>query len=181
MDSNRYAPPLAAIAGPSADAAPTFLDPARKPVSAWLLQILCAGFIALLLWMEAKSLMVFQGRSGHLVWWRLLSGLVFNVPMLAWFGFALVGIQRRARHGRVLGLGVLGLLLLAAIWTFLRTFTLIDHGGADMAYHAGEVLGGAFWLLVLGWWVRAFGFSKKARIWFRLAPAAQDRADRWEL
>lgn len=179
MESNPYAPPRAATIDVPAEAPTTVIDRVRKPVSAWLLQLLCAIFIVASLY--GTGLLVAQVVGlAHPVWPAVVGGLVVYVGLLVWFGFAFVGTQRRAAHGRWLGLSVLGLMLLMCLVSLAKIAGGDDPLHADSAYQAGRILGACLWAIVVGWWTHAFGYSTPARQWFRIDPPPSARAEpRW--
>lgn len=168
MDSNRYAPPLAAIDATDEPATPTFMDAAPKPVAALLLQILCAAGVVWALYLLATMLGQVAGAARIVRWWPLLLGVLVCGLLLAWFGFTLVGIQRRTNYGRRLGLTVLAILLLSVVVSLVPLLIAGDRPGVATAYRVGQFFGCALWLFLIGAWINKFALSKKARAWFRM-------------
>jgi hypothetical protein len=161
MSTNLFAPPRAPT--PYIDGA----GPVRvaKPVSAWLLQFACAiGITALnaVIALSIKAMLL----SDHVRWLASATHLAIDGVFMVWLVAAFVGIQRRARYGRPLGLTVIGALFLLSAGLLVIVLTREARIGVSGAYLLGECVGGALVpLLCAGWW-RAFGHSKAARTWF---------------
>lgn len=168
---NPYAPPLA----PVDQAPPPSLSKARKPISAWLVQLFAVAACVLLtvgLFRFASWLLPNRGLGGAGA--RVLLEFAWRVVALAAAIGALVGIQRRSGYGRLLGLAWIALMF--AGW-FYRGFVFKDPSAAPYAdpartaEKAGEFIAAVLVLALHVWWFRAFGFSEKARTYFRRAPS----------
>jgi hypothetical protein len=156
MYSNPFAPPKAAVA----DVSELGSAKVGKPVAAWVLQVACALTVPLAVHDSIKSLT--SGRADA----------PFAVLAVLWASFiglsllAVRGTQRRANHGRWLGLGFIGLAFAAGasqIW-------LAQQEARGQLWEPEQRLvclcAGVFWVLAMARWCWGFAFSKSARAWF---------------
>ncbi len=169
---NPFAPPEAA----AVRLAPFVTDASRKPFSAWLVQAVGLLFGLYLLW--GLVTMTLQGatyrgpdgvRSLYLI--DLALRLLFFVDL--WY--AVTGIGLRTRAGRWAGLVFIGLLFVAlALGVAIGVAAVIKLHGAGTSATSGlagiaVALGFCLFLLaLLGAWFHAFGFSTRARAYFRV-------------
>lgn len=169
---NPYAPPSAAV-----DAPRDVLPPAKKPISVWLLQLLAvavSGLSALGLWRLTAYLA--QAPQVEEVGTVALFEYALRLGLLVSAVGALIGTQRRAGYGRWLGLLLLAftIMLLAYLKLgipFMATrssYWRLAPSGAGID-NPGEAAGIVLLFCLLAWWVYAFGFSAKARKFFRVA------------
>ena len=175
---NPFAPPEAA----TVDLAPVIANPSHKPLSAWLVQIF--GMLLGLFMLWGLVTMTFQGavyrgpngvRSIYLVdlGWRLL------VFVDLWY--AITGIGLRSRAGRwaglvfigfvfvVVAIGLVGAVLAASRWHAGNAHSTVAVGGA-VALGCGLLV-----LALIGFWFHAFGFSARARAYFRVGATPVHR------
>ena len=179
--ANPYAPPEAPV-----DRAPPQRPAARKPIAAWLLQLLAVvvgGLSALGIWrLTAYLVQNPQIEAGGML---LFFDFAWRLGLVASAVGALIGTQRRTAYGRWLGLLLLAaaVVLLAYLklglpfmstrnsyWRLAPSSTSVDNS----AEAAGIVL--LFGLMA--WWVYAFGFSAKARKFFRVTPRVESTGPR---
>lgn len=162
---NPYAPPEAAVVS----AAPQ-RPPAKKPISAWLVQLLAvAALVTLGVGLFRMASWLVSNRAMEWSWGFLLLETAWRVALVGILGGAVIGTQRRANHGRWLGLVCIAMVFALSVYTqFIRkktsapTFAYANQASGE----SGELLGA---LLILGlviWWFYAFGFSVKARNYF---------------
>ena len=169
---NPYAPPEARVD----DMAPQ-RPVARKPISAWLVQLFTASVVVLVLiglYPWASRLLSSRGVAWS--WGFFLLQLVWRAVLLAPMLGAFIGTQRRANYGRWCGLVCIALFF--ALCTYVQFFQAKAPIPASSNLTPAEAGGELFAvLLILGlivWWFYAFGFSAKSRKYF-LGAASDDR------
>ena len=157
---NPFAPPAADLNELSAKD-----EGVRKPRSVWVLQFLGVIFtlsnaagMALFIYRVISYQALSQTEVGD--WLRIGWQLFLAVAML----FMLLQLPKRSRLGRNLGLGMIALFAVGAIFS--------NHGpaSANVYYTAGQWLGTGLVLALLAYFAFAFAFSEKARRYF---PATQ--------
>ena len=167
---NPFAPPEAT----AIDLAPVVANASHRPLSAWLVQVVALLFGLVLLW--GLVTMTFQGatnrgpdgvRSLYLI--DLGLRLLFFIDL--WY--AVTGIGLRTRAGRWAGLVFIGLLFVAlTVGVASGVVAVIKLHGTGTSALVGVAVALGFCLLLLalvGAWFHAFGFSARARAYFRVA------------
>ncbi|WP_198084251.1 hypothetical protein [Variovorax sp. E3] len=173
LHRNPYAAPAAALERPRAA-----LLPARRPITAWLVQLLSVVVCGL-------SVTGLWGLTVHLVQnpqfeWAVAPAFfeyAFRLGFVACAVGALVGTQRRAAYGRWSGL-----LLLAGVVVLIGYLKFGGHVSSSSTSYwrlapttddSAEAVGIVLLFCILACWAYAFGFSAKARKFFCVAPVAE--------
>ncbi|MET3493460.1 hypothetical protein [Variovorax boronicumulans] len=169
---NPYAPPAAPL-----DQAPSPLQTnAKKPISAWLVQLFTVvacvlaalGLFRLVSWLLANRGMAWT-------WGVLVIEVVWRFSLLAIAVGALIGTQRRTSYGRWSGLVFIALVFALCVYTQFSDKT--SSAPVDLytseAMRVGESIGIVLLLILIAWWFYAFGFSKKARRYFLSSPGSR--------
>ena len=166
---NPYAPPAAPV-----DRAAPPRPAAKKPISAWFVQLLaiaiCCG-LALGIFRVTAWLVANRGLAW--AWADVLVGSGWRALVLAIAVGAVVGTQRRAGYGRWTGLVCVAMVFAVFVYTRFfvkspsaRTFAYSSQAAGE----AGELFGSLLIFGLIVWWFYAFGFSAKARTYFQRAP-----------
>jgi hypothetical protein len=162
-----YLPPVAEEPAPEADA----MGKASKPFSVVWVQLLGAGFVLALLW-SIGHVVVDGARGGygkHAVVATFM--LASQFALLVFFVFTVVGAHLRAGYGRVLGLVFILMIFLSSLSTKVAQFISpdADPGQIVARDRFGALIVQGLVYLLMFYWFYAFGFSGKARRYFRCA------------
>jgi len=133
----------------------------RKPRSVWVMQFL--GVIFALSNAAGMALLVYGDISNPALSkmvlrdWQLIAWQAF---LMAAMVLMLLQLPKRSRLGRNLGLGMIALFAVGAIFS--------DHGPAssNVYYTVGQWLGTVLVVALLAYFAFAFAFSEKARRYF---------------
>ena len=159
MSTNPYAPPRTRMAESDA-------PKVARPVSAWLLQLASAIFVAGMFWAIATT--VARIVTADRVRWSVVGGyLVVDAAILAWCLVAFVGTQRRANIGRRLGIALIVGFFALYVVTTVRTHLANEQRGLADPFGAADAVRTGIGLLVCAAWCFHFGFSKASRAWFK--------------
>jgi hypothetical protein len=173
---NPYAPPAASL-----DSEPKPSSRVRKPISAWLMQLLAIVAIVgpLVGLYRIFARMAWSDSLG------LSSALKVALVNDSWRAAAvavalgtLVGTHRRAAYGRWLGLVLLGAIITRLGYDVfvLQSGSWQSVGEYRRAANAAELAGQLICFCPLVWWFYTFGFSVKARKFFQARPKADSAA-----
>jgi len=147
---NPYAPPTT----PVFDTAPPMVV-VRKPVSVWLLQIVCALAALVILIALPNSFEAWRVTPpGAIARVALIVSLLLQLMVATLFIWTTIAAQRRSQFGRWLGVFMMGILISILVFAF---------------YNAGILGRDAVTALVLspmGLLVYFSAFSKRARAWY---------------
>jgi len=170
MSTNPYSPPRAAV-GDAAESPPRV---ARKPVSAWLLQISCtlsALPLASVLVGYIRDMLTAKARF----WDELVGVFLFDALVMGLLLAAVWRTQRRAGLGRCLGVVFIALVLVLGLWIVWSTYVseAVDRQPATGLF---LLCLAALWLALIGGWMWAFALSRSARDWFAPRTLALVRA-----
>jgi hypothetical protein len=171
MSANPFAPPNAQTADPPV-ARP------RRPLSVWFVVILGTATATLFAYGTTTFLVALI--SGRWPLDRMFLGAALRIAVLIGIIGAVIGSFRGTAWGRWLGLlfivGVLAVTVHSAIAPskddgLIKKFHYTDQAAGE----AGELIGEGLFLALEAWWFFAFGFSRRARVYFTDAP--QSSAD----
>ncbi len=174
MQSNPFAPPNAFVEDDAS------VRPA-KPMSIWLLQIF-AILVGALFVVGLTVGVVSALTSGHATSGRLAFGVAVRLGMLVGIFYAVKGAQRGVGYGRWLGLLFIAILFAMMGYVGWNMLEEPAPSGMDAAgatgYKAGQAVAIVAILLLVAFWFRSFGFSPRARSYFRPRAVATAEAAR---
>ena len=173
---NPFAPPEAA----TIDTVPVVANASHKPASAWLVQVVGLLFGLYLLWGLVSMTFqgaTFRGPDGVRAIYMIDLALRLLVFIDLWY--AITGIGLRSRAGRVAGLVFIGFVFVVCIVGLLGAAVAAGqlHAVGTRAL-VGIATGLGMGLVVLalvGFWFHAFGFSARARAYFRVGGRKPSR------
>jgi hypothetical protein len=159
---NPYTPPTA----PVADTAPPAIV-VRKPVSVWLVQIVCALAVLLFLYGLSTSIGSLTASQGGIARVSLLVSLLLRLLVASLFVTTIIAAQRRSPLGRWLGVFIIGSLLVLCVLASVKTPSVAQE---SFATRLGGFIGIALVLVALGLLLYFSAFSRRARAWYGGAP-----------
>jgi hypothetical protein len=136
----------------------------RKPVAVWITQILgcaCGALVAVGIYRSLRA--VFLLLKSNVPIWTFIPRIGFGLFVFALFVIMTIQLQRRSRLGRWLSIIFVSLVLLIPTLQLLAT-----RPGPDgtVAWWIGNLIGAFLTFALIGSWLYAIGFSRKARAWF---------------
>jgi hypothetical protein len=156
-DHNPSAPPVSEVA--DAVAPPSKV---RKPVSVWLLQIVCVLMALLIVPLLAIGYENWRAASG-IARIAILIGMLITLLVATLLVWAVIAAQRRSQFGRWLGVIVMGSIVAIAIFIIVSA-----EPNAHMPDAAIAVFFAVVSLIALAATSLLFSsaFSKRARAWY---------------
>lgn len=159
MTENPYRPPTANVRDAPASAV---LPSPRTPVAVVLVQVVVLLAAVMLAVGSARIAYRLIGNEPSESVLRLVLATLWRLAASISLAMVVLQIRRRTRTGRILGLGVIALVMLGT------AIGLID--GRPVAVTVGSLIGfggvSLTFLAILLWWAHAFGFSRSARGYF---------------
>lgn len=138
---------------------------AKKPIAAWIIQMLAVLSIPVLLFYGLYSAIYSITNDLGPASANAYFALVLLLLLLPWAIGIVVTIHRRLPMARWLGGVVIGLNLLAGM---LGLYSAVDQTGGFGAYGLERTFAGSMMVLLQAYWLFAFAFSRKARHFFGL-------------
>ncbi len=155
---NPYTPPNAPVSD-----APLSAAVVRKPVSVWLLQLICALAVLGFLYGLITSIGRLAASQADIARLSLLVSLLLRLLTASLFVTTIIAAQRRSQLGRWLGTLLLAILVATMVFGFIKTTTL---AGVSLPTLVGYFIGSALVLTPLMLLIYFSAFSKRARTWY---------------
>ena len=156
MQRNPYSPPSTTDLEPSPPS-----EVAPRPVAVWLFLLWLLFLTVVFVWGVVRFIGVVAPHMSERNSYALIVAVAWRLGMVAGLVFTMIGIYRRGRWGRWLGVATIVVLAMVSVLQ-------ADHAQyPNEAQRAGAVAARLFIIpLLCAWWAYAFGFSSKAKRYF---------------